>query len=496
MLFFQGKYRTILISAAFFICFDLVVVLSSFIVSSQLKEDAVVINLAGRQRMLSQKIAKSILQLQIAEPTKILTSDHQAELREAYQLFDQTLIGLEIGGIVTGSDTKTLIIHRMKNIKSHNLVIEAQKIWRIYKTKINPIISAENKIPQPILAEAIIFDNENNYKLLKLMNELTTEQQNISKQRTYILQLIQGSGLLMALINFFILVSYSLQKLVDSDIKNEELKRTQMQLLIQTEKMSSLSLVIAGIAHEINNPISFIYSNIPHTKKYIDDFLELITLYEKYSVLNIPEILYARESMDLDFIRLDLLKILKSMEIGANRIREIVLSLRTFARLGESELKQVDILEAIDSILVILNGRLKTDNSQIIQVIKKYQELPLVECYAAKINQVFLNILTNAVDALAEIPVEQEPQILITTKLLESDTVLICIANNGIHIPPDIQKQIFDPFFTTKPVGTGTGLGLSISYQIIVEEHQGKISCVSAPGENTEFYIQIPLFVK
>ncbi len=280
----------------------------------------------------------------------------------------------------------------------------------------------------------------------------------------------------------------------------EFLQQAQVQL-IQTEKMSSLGQLVAGVAHEINNPVNFIYGNLIHVREYTQRLLILINAYQQeYSDYN-PEINILIEEMDLDFIIDDLPKILDSMTIGAERIREIVLSLRNFSRLDEAEMKPVNIHEGIDSTLLILQDNLKGQNKQQeIVVIKNYENLPLVECYAGGLNQVFMNIFINAIDALRQQEInaykdmkQHSSSIIIHTQLKNAENVIISIKDNGTGIREKFKNKLFEPFFTTKPVGKGTGLGLSISYQIIVEKHRGKIECVSEPGKGTEFLIEIPL---
>ena len=280
----------------------------------------------------------------------------------------------------------------------------------------------------------------------------------------------------------------------------QKLQQAQTQL-IQTEKMSSLGQMVAGVAHEINNPVNFIHGNLVYLRQYTEDLLELIELYKKDESKTSVEILHKIEDIELDFIKKDLNKLLNSMQVGSNRIREIVQSLRTFSRLDESELKLVDIHSGIDSTLMLLKNRLKkTSEHPEIQLIKTYENLPLVYCYPSQINQVFMNILNNAIDALSDHPDGNLPTqthspylIKINTKVKNNNWVAIHISDNGSGISEAIQTKIFDPFFTTKPVGKGTGLGLAISYQIIVKKHSGKLECHSQPGKGTEFIIEIPV---
>ncbi|QLE40332.1 GAF domain-containing protein [Nostoc sp. C052] len=283
-----------------------------------------------------------------------------------------------------------------------------------------------------------------------------------------------------------------------------ELKLTQTQL-IQTEKMSSLGQMIAGIAHEINNPVSFIHGNLVHIDNYTQDLLSLIDIYQNIYPDLAPEIEEFLENIDVDFIKEDMPKTLSSMKIGTQRIREIVLTLRNFSRLDESDMKPVNIHEGIESTLLILQSRLQAKPGKpAIEIIKNYGDLPKVECYAGQLNQVFMNILNNAIDALEKSNQEikageiksNSGAIAIRTQAVNADLVVISIKDNGVGMSDSVRERIFDPFFTTKPVGQGTGLGLSITYQIVVDKHQGTIECISEPGKGAEFIIQIPCLQK
>jgi signal transduction histidine kinase len=279
--------------------------------------------------------------------------------------------------------------------------------------------------------------------------------------------------------------------------------------LIQNEKMAALGQLVAGIAHEINNPVNFIAGNLVHAIEYSQNLLNLIRLYQQCYPDPEADIKTAIAQIELDFLTTDLPRLLTSMEVGTKRIEQIILSLRNFSRLDESEKKLVDIHEGIDSTLTILQSRLQ--NNQIganINIIKEYSDLPQVECYAGLLNQVFMNILANAIDAIEESLVtctersrsishpslvRDKGKIFIRTQLTDNNQVIIRISDNGPGIPENLQKQLFDPFFTTKPVGKGTGLGLSISYQIVVEKHGGHLQCISTFGKGTEFIIEIPV---
>ncbi|NET09407.1 MAG: HAMP domain-containing protein [Symploca sp. SIO2B6] len=282
----------------------------------------------------------------------------------------------------------------------------------------------------------------------------------------------------------------------------EELKDTQLQL-IQTEKMSSLGQMVAGVAHELNNPVCFIEGNLVPVESYANNLIELIQLYQKHYPEADQEILNKINEIDVEFLIKDLPKILISMQIGTERISQIVLSLRNFSRLDEAEMKLADINEGIDNTVMILRNRLKEQPYRPeIEIIRDYRSDDLVECYPGQLNQVFMNILNNAIDAIDELfPEEKEfpvefydwqPNILIRTEQA-SQFFIVTIIDNGPGIPESVQCRLFDPFFTTKPVGKGTGLGLSISHQIVVEKHGGELSCHSRIDEGTTFEIRIPL---
>jgi signal transduction histidine kinase len=289
----------------------------------------------------------------------------------------------------------------------------------------------------------------------------------------------------------------------------QELQTTQSQL-IQTEKMSSLGQLVAGVAHEINNPVNFIHGNLNHIHSYMNDLVKLVHLYQQHYPTPVPAITVHTEAIDLEFLIADLPRLLDSMKLGTDRICQIVLSLRNFSRADQAEVKPVDIHEGLDSTLLILQSRLKAQADRpAITIIKDYADLPLVECFAGQLNQVFMNLLSNAIDALESrkiAPLENKSAdtlenksqndlytIKISTAHKESDRLTICIADTGMGMSESVRTQLFNPFFTTKPIGKGTGLGLSISYQIVVEKHQGTLRCRSELGKGTEFWIEIPV---
>ena len=280
-----------------------------------------------------------------------------------------------------------------------------------------------------------------------------------------------------------------------------ELQRTQAQV-VQSEKMSSLGQLVAGVAHEINNPVNFIHGNITYLNEYTQDLLRMIQLYQQRHPSNDPEVEALADEIDLEFLIKDLQKMLSSIKMGTDRIRSIVLSLRNFSRMDEAEFKKVDIHEGIESTLLILQHRLKSQPQRpAIEVIRDYGNLPQIECYAGQINQVLMNILVNAIDALDEAnakrtdeEIKANPsQIKICTSVSDSQLVEIAIADNALGMPSEVKNCVFNPFFTTKSVGTGTGMGMAISYQIITEKHGGKLECFSTLGKGSQFIIKLPM---
>jgi signal transduction histidine kinase len=340
-------------------------------------------------------------------------------------------------------------------------------------------------ITKPIQIEEVLVRIENHLTIGRLQKQL--KKQNALLQESEAIQRQKSEDLQLALRN---------------------LQETQAQL-VQSAKMSALGQVVAGIAHEINNPITFLSGNLKQLIDYTSNFILLIEIYQKALPFLPKDIEKIQEEIDFEFFKSDLPKMLASMNAGANRIRDIVLSLRIFSRLGESECKSVDIHAGIDSALMILQYRLNGDQLRVpIEIVKAYGSLPLVECWASQINQVFINILYNAIDAL-ELKIKNNsaadqqsvieadqiliPKITIHTELIDPQQVAISITDNGIGMTEKVRKCAFDPFFTTKAVGSGKGLGLTICYQIIVDTHKGQILCESTPGLGSILKIILPI---
>ncbi|MEG4801629.1 AAA family ATPase [Microcoleus sp. ARI1-B5] len=433
----------------------------------------------------------------VIETTAVLgekTTDNQAAVRRALP-------------VESSQDVPTSIINYVSRTQETVVIDDA-----IAQTSLASDAYIQKQKPKSLLCTPIV----NQGKLigiLSLENRLT--QGVFTSDRLQVIELLAAQAAISLenaqLYSQLEDYSYTLEQKVEERTQELEEKATQLEVtlqklyatqsqLIQTEKMSSLGQLVAGIAHEINNPVNFIHGNLNHAHEYITSLIELIDLYEELSPQPQPKIQAKIAEIDLEFIVEDLPKILGSMTTGTERIRQIVESLRNFSRLDESEIKPIDIHSGIDSTLLILQHRLKANEKhQEIKVIKDYGKLPLLNCYGAALNQVFMNIMTNAIDALRQAEdnranLNKKPTLMLRTLVHDARNLVIRIADNGIGIEPSVVNNIFEPFFTTKPVGKGTGLGLSVSYAIIVEKHGGRIEVNSTLGEGTEFTIVLPLY--
>jgi signal transduction histidine kinase len=283
--------------------------------------------------------------------------------------------------------------------------------------------------------------------------------------------------------------------------KEEQLQDSLSELhrlknhMVQMEKMTMLGQMISGISHEINNPINFIYGNLPYVDEHVEDLCSVIEAFQDAYPNPEESVEDTIEEVELDYILEDLPRIMGSMKVGAERIRDLVLTLRHFYRLDEPDMKEASLEEGLENTLVLLNNRTK----QNVEVEREFAGIPKVECYINQLNQVFMNLLNNAIDALLEEAENasakrgEKNKITVKTEKVDDNAIAIHISDNGPGIAPDIQSRIFEPFFTTKPMGVGTGLGLSISHKIITETHHGEMTFSSTPGEGSTFTVKLPL---
>lgn len=457
------------------------------------KSSAAIVNVSGRQRMLSQRTALLSLQL-IHSPSPDEREQLRSCLEDAIELMDKSHNGLLHG------DASMNLAGQLSDI-IRGMYFEAplnldQQIRR-YIAEVKALMQATDPELTPDNPHLKYIQAAASQNLLTALDTVVNQYHKESDADQLAIDLNQAalyeqacSATAMALAQ-----AQQLEKAL------QDLQKTQSQL-IQTEKISGLGQLVAGVAHEINNPVNFISGNLVHASNYVKDLLSLVQLYQEDNPHPNLAIQEQIEDIDLEFLIQDLPEVLSSMKVGAERISQIVLNLRNFSRLEEAQMKSTNIHEGLDCTLLILKNRLKegAKNSNI-QVIKEYGDLPPVECYSGQLNQVFMNIVSNAIDALNDYnnqrsvsEIQNQPsQIVIRTELSNPGHVMIRISDNGSGMSEEVKAKLFEPFFTTKPVGQGTGLGLSISNQIVVENHKGSLRCESTLAKGTEFLIEIPL---
>lgn len=468
--------------------------------------NAAVVNISGRQRMLSQRTALFALQLERSETPSERTKWRSA-LQEMITLMEQSH-----NGLIYGNGALQLPGHPSATVKSMYFEppINLDGKIKAYIAAVNQVIAAADEELTPENPHLRYILDAASGPLLEDLDAIVSQYQLESNQQQEAIARQQAE-------------LYRQSQIAASQARSQaaelaqalgELKNAQDRL-IQSEKMSSLGQLLASVAHELNNPVSFIYGNVNHAIAYVEELLDIIELYDQEYRNPEPKISAYLEEVDFNFIKKDLPKTLSSIKVGSDSMHQLVLSLRNFSRKDEAVMKPVDIHEGIESTLMILQNRLKANGkSHAINIVKDYGEITEIEGFPCQINQVFMNIIGNAIDALEmkrgdwnegwrleeeqarsplASPVEFLPTIHIRTHLNPGERVVIQISDNGAGMSSEVLSSLFHPFFTTKPVGKGTGLGLSISHQIVVEKHGGQIHCFSTPGQGTEFWIELPV---
>ncbi|NTW48473.1 MAG: GHKL domain-containing protein [Chlorobiales bacterium] len=537
-----SKYRDIILSVALFLILDVGVLILNFFISAQIKQDAISVGLAGREQMLSQKIVKAIFQIHFiqnyGQGDARRTDVPRKELASAIEVFDQTLRGYMEGKTVLDENMQPVFLPKVETDRAKDLVSKTLTAWTPFRARLQPILSSTDSVDIVVSINTIIYALRSDLRLLDLTSDLTFELQRSASNRAEILRLIQSGGIVLALVNFVVLLFHFIGKLRERDdeierysqgleemvaARTKELRQSQQQLiqlnenleqmvenrtkqlkesqtqLIQSEKMASLGQMVAGLAHEINTPLGYVRSNIEAIKETQDEVVMMTNQFElTQRKLVEGELDNLEETLKRNHVLLKNIKrnpafqqsnlLLSGAIEGLDKIQDLILNLKNFSRLDEAEMKEADINNGIETALKIAHNVLKYR----VMVTKEFSDLPMVRCYPAQLNQVFLNLLINAAQA-CENPKEQnyKGHILIKTQNYEGK-VIIEVTDNGCGIPEDKLPKIFEPFYTTKPVGKGTGLGLSIVYQII-ERHNGKISVSSKVGMGTTFRVELPV---
>lgn len=456
-------------------------------ITSAREINAAAINISGRQRMLSQRTAFFCLRL-VCSQDKV----EREKWRKAL-LCDVVLMEKSHNGLLNGDPEMKLASNLSEVVKAMYFQppLNLDRQIRNYIAEVRALVQSEDSQLTQDNSHLQYILNAASSDLLTALDRIVSQYQKESEAEQLALDIYQAE-----------LYKQSCSATAAAQAQAKHLEKVLYELqeaqaqLIHSERISSLGQLVAGVAHEINNPVNFIYGNLTYAKNYLQDLVELLRLYQQEYPHPSPAIQDHIAANDLEFSIEDLPEVLRSMKVGADRIRQIVQSLRNFSRTDEEEMKPVDIHEGIDSTLLILHCRLKASGEQPeIKAIQEYGDLPLVECHIGQLNQVFMNLLSNAIDAF-EGGVgcfSSSPEIRIRTEVASPESVIIRIADNGPGMTQEVKARVFDRFFTTKPIGRGTGLGLSISHQIVVEKHGGSLGCISELGKGTEFWIEIPI---
>jgi two-component system, NtrC family, sensor kinase len=550
------RYRDILFYAflIFFLASGILVM--NFLVADSGKKDGEVINIAGRQRMLSEKLSKTIGEIRISALTGKSYENQILELQDIYQEFNSVDNALREGGTVKTSDGKAITIEPLTDDSARAILKKVNGVWNGYKESVHLIIESKPELQDTLLAGSVETMGEeldslallqtanfaagNSEVMLNMMETLTKRLADMASERVNTYQTIQVVGAVLLLILFMMSIwrvgtslvsqeveiekySKGLESLVVTrtaqletaqadlvhinenleqlvEIRTGELKESQAQL-IQSEKMASLGQMVAGLAHEINTPLGFVLNNVCELhdvqkglRQFLDRFVLTHNTMLNGSPADLEQVVVENEStvsaLNMAFYE-EADQLFDESKEGLNRIKDLVVDLKNFSRLDEAMMKEANLNDALDTTVKIAHNFLKHR----VTVVKDYGQLPPVKCYPSQLNQVFLNLITNAAQACEK---PDDPHAMGTLTLRtsqESDKVIIEVSDTGVGIAPEHLSRIFEPFFTTKPVGSGTGLGLSIVYKII-EQHGGKISVESAVGKGTTFRIELPLVVQ